>query len=250
MFSSVSSTAPRHPTNLIDCSLQFAKRSHGDASTATTAKRFTGRASCAASATSKGSPMTQDNRQRKCIHGDGNNPPGLAHENASTISDNADVDGLYRSRKSSWAGNASSECFSDTAFNWLCQSGLVSLVPRLLEARQPCPKPPGEAPAAAQRASSGQVPIHALDAPCKLLQSFPGAVRHVCRMKPVRPPFSGNHSAQSDPLSEANKQLFSHRSNGSLGRDALVNGNFLGCLPELPPGVLMVTPRATGGGYK
>lgn len=47
--------------------------------------------------------MTQDNRQLKCIHDLGNNPPGLAHKNAFQISENTDVGEVNRSRKSSGA---------------------------------------------------------------------------------------------------------------------------------------------------
>lgn len=179
--------------------------------------------------------MTTNNRHRKCIHDPGNNPPGLAHENALTISNNSDVEEDYRTRKSSGAGNSSPKSYSDIAFNWLCQSGLVS-VPWLLDPREPSPQPPGEAPPGVRHSASGQVPIHACNALGQLLQSSPSAVRRVRRMLLVRPPFSGNHSAQSDPFCEANKQLFSHRSNGSIGRDALVNGSSSWVLIRLPLG--------------
>ena len=174
--------------------------------------------------------MTTNNRQRECIYGDEDNSPGLAHENAFLISENSDVEGDYRSRKSSGVEKASSKSFSGTAFHWLQQSGLVSVVPWLLEARQPGPKPPGEAPTPAQRASFGQVPIDGLDAPGKLLQSFPMPVRRVRRIKPVCPSVSGNRSAESEPFCESNKQFSSHRSNGFLVLYAYVNGNSRGCL--------------------
>ena len=58
------------------------------------------------------------------------------------------------------------------------------------------------------------VPIHACNALGQLLQRCPSAVLRVRRMQPVRLPFGGNRSAQSDPLDESNKQLSSHRSNG------------------------------------
>ena len=181
-----------------------------------------------------------NNRHRKSLSGDGNNPPWLAHENAFLISENADVGEVNRSRKSSAAGSTSSGSLSGTAFHWLQQSALASIVPRLLESRHLSPEPPGEAPNV-RRPSSGRATIDGCKAPGKLLQSFPRAVGQVRRRQPVRPPFNGNRSAQGDPFREANKQLFSHRSNGSQGRDALDNGNFLGCLWDLPPGVLMVT---------
>lgn len=170
---------------------------------------------------------------------------GSHTKNAFLISENADVDGDYRSRKSSGAEKASSKSSSGTAFHWLQQSGLVSVVPWLLEARQPCPKPPGEAPTPAQRASFGQVPIHGLDAPGKLLQSFPRPIRPVRRIKPVCPSVSCNRSAESEPFCESNKQFSSHRSNGFLVLYAYVNGSsrgvFIGAPKSYQMGLFMVT---------
>lgn len=169
--------------------------------------------------------MTTNNRQRKCIHGDGNNPPWPANENAFLISDNADVGVDYRSRKSSGAEMASSKSSSGTAFAWLQQSGLVAFVPWLLDPREPSPQPPGEAPPGVRRPASGQVPIHGLDAPGKLLQSFPGPVRRVHRMPPVRPPFRADPMAHADAESERIKSAGALKKTAKNRPYGFVNGN-------------------------
>lgn len=193
--------------------------------------------------------MTNNNRQRKCIHDPGNNPPGLPHENALTISNNADVGGDYRSRKSSVAGMASSRGSSGTAFQWLQRSGLVSFVTGLSDARQPAPQSPCDAPHGVLGTSSGQVPIQGFDTPGKLFQSFPGAVRSVRRMQPVCPSVGSHRLAEIDTRGESNKRFSSHRSNGFWSPYAYVNGNSRGVFIETSEsyqmGDLMVTLKAS-----
>mgnify|MGYP003605156192 CR=1 FL=1 len=89
--------------------------------------------------------MTLNNRSRKSLYGNGDNQPGLGRVNALSISDNADVGGNNRTRKSSCSESASSGGSSGTAFHWLQQSGLALFVPGLSEVRQPLPEPPGDA---------------------------------------------------------------------------------------------------------
>jgi hypothetical protein len=192
--------------------------------------------------------MTTNNRQSKSSD-HGNNPPGLAHVNAFLISENADVDGDYRSRKSSVAGMASSRRSFGNAFQWLQRSGLVSFVTGLSDARQPAPQPPCDAPHGVLGTSSGQVPIQGFDAPGKLFQSFPGAVRSVRRMQPVCPSVGGHRLAEIDTRCESNKRFSSHRSNGFWSPYAYVNGNSRGVFIETSEsyqmGDLMVTLKAS-----
>lgn len=89
--------------------------------------------------------MTTNNRSRESLYGDVNNPPGLGRVNALSISDNADVGGINRTRKSSCSEKALSGGSSGTAYNWLLQSGLALFLPGLSEPRQPCPQPPCDA---------------------------------------------------------------------------------------------------------
>ena len=176
-------------------------------------------------------PMTTNNRQRKYINSNGDNPPGPAHENALTISDNADVGVDYRTRKSSCSENGVGGGSSCTAFQWLQQSALVSVVPWLLDPRHLSPEPPCDAHPGVRRPASGQVPIHALDASCKLLQSFPGPVRRVRRMPLV------STSVRADPAAHADAESERIKSAGALEKTAkkrpygFVNGN--------SPGVFM-----------
>ena len=89
--------------------------------------------------------MTLNNRSRKSLSGNEDNPPGLVHANALSISDNADVVEVNRTRKSSCSESASSGGSSGTAYQWLLQSSWGSFASGLLDARQPLPEPPGEA---------------------------------------------------------------------------------------------------------
>ena len=169
--------------------------------------------------------MTTNNRQRECIYGDEDNSPGPAHENSFLISENSDVEGDYRSRKSSCSEKFVIGGLSGTAFQWLQQSGLVSFVPGLSDARQPAPQPPCDAPHGVLDTSFGQVPIKRFDAPCKLFQSFPGAVRRVRRMPPVCPPFRADRTAHTDAESERIKSAGALEKTAKKRPYGFVNGN-------------------------
>ena len=192
----------------------------------------------------------EKNRHRKSLSVDGNNLPGLAHENALTISKNADVDGDYRSRKSSCSKiPAAGARSSDNAINWFEQSAWGSIVPLHSDARHSAPKPPGEAPAAPSTAI-GQVPIECPKLTNDPLQGSLAAGRLVRRVLLVCPSVSGNHSAESDPFCDANKQFLSHGSDVFLGLYALVNGNFRRCLLDLPVEPVSGSLLGLEGGHK
>ena len=179
----------------------------------------------ALSAIVKGLPMTKNNRLRKSISGNEDNLPGLAHVNAFPISDNADVGGVNRTRKSACSENGVIGGSSGTAFHWLLQSSWGSYVSRLSAACHLFQKSPCDAPQV-PRTSSGLRPVHGCNAPGKFFQSLPGAVRQVRRMPLVGSSICGNRSAESDTLSDVNKQSESLHSTSKKCPYALVNGNY------------------------
>ncbi len=169
--------------------------------------------------------MTKNNRQRECIYGDKDNSPGLAHENAFLISENSDVEGDYRSRKSSCSEKCVIGGLSGTAFKWLLQSSWGSFFSRLSDARQPAQEFPGAAPQV-QPTSSVQMPVNGFKALGKLLQSLPRVGRQVYRMPLIGSSICGNRSAESDTLSDVNKQSESLHSTSKKCPYAFVNGNY------------------------
>lgn len=175
-------------------------------------------------------------RHHKSLSGNGNNPPGFSHKNALLILDKLDVDFYYRLRKSSGAEKALSRGSSDTAFNWLGQSGLVSVVTgfwdlanhphsllvrlllvsvALLLAR--CRSMAAMSPGSSCRASSG---LSGVCVGCRLYDVRSAAI---ARLKAMRLAMFINSFSRM-----TSKRLFF--------ANALVNGNSSWVLIRLPPG--------------
>lgn len=70
------------------------------------------------------------------------------------------------------------------------------------------------------------MPVNGFKAPGKLLQSLPSAGRQVHRMPLVGSSICGNRSAESDTLSDVNKQSESLHSMSKKCSYAFVNGNY------------------------